>query len=129
MAGLECSEGRTPAMQYREDLGMVVKELEIQGVCVILGGDFNFAWHKEYETASYGGVYAAEWQKWVRYTRGMTNAAGEALQEPVPTFARNETTDDKAMMLLRHEAAAMALADVGVLDHESPADAPARSEH
>ena len=59
----------------------------------------------------------------------MTNAAEEAIQETVPKFVRNESMDDKDMVLLRPEAAAMALAGMEVLDHESPADAPARSLH
>ena len=59
----------------------------------------------------------------------MANAAEEALEGPMPTFERNGTVDDKDMALLRPEAAAMALAGMGVLDHESPADAPTNSEH
>ena len=43
MGGVEGGENKTSAMQYREDLGMVVKELESHKVCVILGGDFNFS--------------------------------------------------------------------------------------
>ena len=49
MADVGGGGDRTPAMQYRDDLGMVVQELEAQKVCVVLGGDFNFAWAPMYE--------------------------------------------------------------------------------
>ena len=102
---LEDVEGggdRTPATQYRDDLGMVVQELESQKVCVILGGDFNFAWAPIYEGVSFGGKYAAAWKAWVRESRGMVNAAEVAMQRPVPTFLRGYSMDDKDMVLILH---------------------------
>ena len=128
MGDVEGGESRTSAMQYREDLGMVVKELESQKVCVILGGDFNFAWAPMYEGVSCGGKYAAAWKAWVRESRGMVNAAEVALHEPVPTYVHNGAEDDKDMILLRSEAA-VALAGVGVLDHETLEAAPTNSLH
>lgn len=129
MAVMEGGAKRTPAMQYRGDLGMVVKELESQGVCVILGGDFNFVWAPRYEAFSCGGKYAAEWKAWVRESRGIVNAAEVAMRNPVPTYVHNGAADDKDMILLRSEAAAMALAGIGVLDHDALEDAPTRPMH
>lgn len=63
MIGLEGCEGWTPAMLYRQDIGAAVKNLESQGVCVILGGDFNFAWSKNCKRVSCGGEHAAEWKR------------------------------------------------------------------
>ena len=48
----------------------------------------------------------------------MMNAADEAMQGPVSTFVRNKSMDDKNMVPMRSEAAAMDVSGTGVLDHD-----------
>ena len=60
---------------------------------------------------------------------GLVNAAEVALNGPVTTFVRGDAKNVKDMVLLRPEAADMALAGYGMLDHDSEDGAPTNSEH
>ena len=81
--------------QYRKDVGDEIGKLHAQKVCVVLGGDFNFAWHQAYSNVSSGGKYAEAWRQWAKVSCGMVNAASVALKGPVPTFVRCNAEDDK----------------------------------
>ena len=114
-------------MQFLADLGDAILGLEVQGTCVVPGGDFNFAWSEEYSVASCGGNWAAAWKDCAKSSRRMVNAAEGAMNGPASTFLRGGSMDNNDMFFMRPEVAAMALAGVGVLDSDSEDRAPTDS--
>ena len=82
-----------------------------------------------YDGASCGGKWAEAWKDWAKAAEGMVNAAEEAMKEPVPNFVRGESMDDKGMIFMHLEFAAIAVAGVRMLDHELDDGLPSRSEH
>ena len=102
-----------PTMQFLADLGDAILSLEVQGSCVVPGGDFNFAWSEACSVASCGGKWAAAWKDCTKLSRGMVNAAEVAMNGPAPTFLRGESMNDNDMFFMRPEVAAMALAGGG----------------
>ena len=141
-SGTDMGEDPTtcPWEAMREDVGEMVKREESDKSSVMLLGDFNFTWDnrtrvKAKELSGEPLSRSNGWKLWATKYMKFTNVVSDMMTSPVPTFhrfngeGRENSQDDKDMILMRAELRDTAVIGVGVMDCDTMDGAPSNSEH